>query len=183
MDSKITPILVELDEHSWEQQIERIRDWLDNLQMVQVTFLEMAEDASENVNEPHVREAIIQIAEKAKEHENKVIDLFEVIGRKPSRLRTTTGEFSAKVVESLTNFQGLMGGAVGAWNDIHRLFMANLTSMGAFAVTEQLGLAIANPDIVDITFPIVHEKQTHHLLLQEYTLELATISILYKSSF
>ncbi|HKN87624.1 MAG TPA: hypothetical protein VJV04_12245, partial [Nitrospiraceae bacterium] len=68
-----------------------------------------------------------------------------------------------------------------AWKDIRVLLIANLDSMGAFAVAEQLGMALGIPNIVDITFPIVHEKSTQHLLLQEYMLEMVSVSILYEA--
>jgi hypothetical protein len=39
-----------------------------------------------------------------------------------------------------------------------------------FAVTEQLGLALGNPAVTDITVPIVTEKSDHQLQLQELLL-------------
>lgn len=48
-----------------------------------------------------------------------------------------------------------------------------------FAVAELLGLSLGK-EIDSIAFPIVHEKTVHQMLLQEYMLEIAPISILYK---
>lgn len=48
-----------------------------------------------------------------------------------------------------------------------------------FAVTEQLGLALGNPTVTDITVPILTEKSDHHLQLQELLLEMAAKAILY----
>ena len=76
----------------------------------------------------------------------------------------------------------MMGGASGAWRDIHQLLLVNLNAIGAFATAEQIGLTLGLPEIVDITFPIIQEKQTHQLILQEYMLEMAPLSILYDSS-
>jgi hypothetical protein len=49
-----------------------------------------------------------------------------------------------------------------------------------FAVAELLGLSLGMKEIVSIAFPIAHEKTMHQMLLQEYMLEMAPISILYK---
>ncbi|WP_335501718.1 hypothetical protein [Neobacillus vireti] len=58
----------------------------------------------------------------------------------------------------------------------------NQQAMGAFAVAEQLGLSLGIKEIVALAFPVVHEKTMHQLLLQEYMLEMAPISILYKQN-
>ncbi|HKN87053.1 MAG TPA: hypothetical protein VJV04_09355 [Nitrospiraceae bacterium] len=121
------------------------------------------------------------LVETAKEHERKVDDLYAVIGREPSSVRRVGAALMSKGSEVVADVEGFMGGATGAWKDIRVLLIANLDSMGAFAVAEQLGLALGIPNIVDITFPIVHEKSTQHLLLQEYMLEMASVSILYKA--
>ena len=121
------------------------------------------------------------LVETAKEHERKVDDLYAVIGREPSSVRRVGAALMSKGSEVVADVEGFMGGATGAWKDIRVLLIANLDSMGAFAVAEQLGLALGIPNIVDITFPIVHEKSTQHLLLQEYMLEMVSVSILYEA--
>lgn len=55
--------------------------------------------------------------------------------------------------------------------------------MSAFAVAEQLGLALGIPEILDITFDVVSEKSTDQLLLQECASEICSKSILYQQSF
>jgi len=65
---------------------------------------------------------------------------------------------------------------------IHQLLLINLNALGAFAIAEQLGLALGLKEIIDITFQITLEKQAHQLILQEYMLETAPISILYQIS-
>jgi hypothetical protein len=54
--------------------------------------------------------------------------------------------------------------------------------MGAFAVVEQLGLAIGNKEMANLAFFVVQEKTMHQLLLQEYMLEMAPNAVLYKKS-
>ncbi|WP_456275970.1 hypothetical protein [Bacillus sp. AK128] len=58
----------------------------------------------------------------------------------------------------------------------------NQQTMDTMAAAEQLGLSMGIKEIVDISFPVVHEKTMHQLLLQEYILEGAPISILYKNN-
>lgn len=57
-----------------------------------------------------------------------------------------------------------------------------MNALSAFAVTEQFGLLLGLPEIVNITINVVHQKQTHQLVLKEYMLEMASISIIYKQS-
>ena len=47
-------------------------------------------------------------------------------------------------------------------------------------VAEQIGFALAMPDVSKITFDIENEKMKHHLIMQELLLETAAISILFK---
>lgn len=75
-----------------------------------------------------------------------------------------------------------MGGAAGSWKHLHSMILINQQALGAFAVAEQIGLALGMKEIVALAFPIVHEKTMHQLLLQEYMLEMAPISILYKQN-
>ena len=77
----------------------------------------------------------------------------------------------------------LVGGAKSPWQDVQQLYISNLNSMSAFAVAEQLGLALGIPEILDITFPVIAQKSTDHLLLQEVALEMCSMSILYKKTF
>jgi len=176
------PIFLELDETTWNLFLDRAESWMGNVLMLQRKFREQAEATADTVHEPHIKTYLSSIAETAKEHERKVDGLYGVIGREPSSARKLGGTLMSKGSEALAELEGFMGGAVGAWKDIRMLLIANLDSMGAFAVAEQLGLALGMPNIVDITFPIVHEKSTQHLLLQEYMLDMASVSILYKAS-
>lgn len=55
----------------------------------------------------------------------------------------------------------------------HQLYLSNTNVMSAFAVVEQIGLALGIPEIIDVTFPIILEKSADQLLIQEFVLEMA----------
>jgi hypothetical protein len=133
------------------------------------------------VHEPHIKAYLGDIAAAAEAHERKAEELYAVIGRKPAPMRKAGGVVMAKAEEVLATVQGIAGGAVGGWRDLRQLVVANLDSMAAFAIAEQLGLALGLPEVPAITFSIVNEKSTQHLLLQEYMLEMASKAILYKA--
>ena len=77
--------------------------------------------------------------------------------------------------------QGLpAGGSRPAWRDLRQLTLSNLDSMSAFAVAEQLGLALGRPRVVDLAFRVVSEKSAHQLLLREVFLEFAADAVLYR---
>ena len=176
------PILLDLDEQTWKDSLDRVETCLGNVLMIQTNLRQLIEDTVDKVHEPHIRAYLADILEKAKQHEQQAEELYRVIGRDPSKARKLGGTVMSKVNQVVADIQGVAGGAVGAWRDIRQLLLANLDSLGAFAIAEQLGLALGLPEIVDITFPIVQEKSTHQLLLQEYMLEMAPVSILYKAS-
>jgi hypothetical protein len=77
----------------------------------------------------------------------------------------------------------LTGGAKGPWQDIQQLYISNLNAMSAFAVAEQLGLALGIPAVLDITFGVEAQKSTDQLVLQEIAMEMCSISILYHDPF
>jgi hypothetical protein len=174
------PILIELDEPVWNEQLDRVAQWLGNVLTTQAAFRKHAEDTVERIAEPHIRTAIKEIADTARKHEEQVEALYSAIGRDPAPFRQVAGTAMAKAGEAVAALQGALGGAVGAWRDLHRLLLANLNALGAFAIAEQLGLSLGLEQVEKITFPIVHEKQVAHLLLQEYMLETVPIAILYR---
>jgi len=176
------PILLELDEPTWKDFLDGFESWLDNLVTVEASFRQLAEDTVEKITEPHIKEYLAEIVETAKRHEQAVDDLYRVIGRDPAKARTLAGTLMGKARQALGDVLGLLGGAAGNWRDLHQLLLANTNSLGAWAIAEQLGLALGMPEVVDIVFPIVREKSTQHLLIQEYVLEMAPVSILYKKS-
>ncbi len=176
-------IVLELDDRTWQEYLNRTGEWLDNLLMAQATFRQAVEDTVPKIAEPHLKQALADMADSAREHEAKVDELYHLIGHDPAEIRKSLGLMMAKAGEVLTGLQGLLGGTTRPWAQVHGLLLGNMNSLGAFAVAEQLGLALGMPSLVDVIVPIVHEKQTHHLLLQEYMLEMAPISILYKLPF
>lgn len=177
------PILIELDRQTREEQYERAAAWFKNVQLTQASFRQLLEDTIEKIEEPHIKDYLQTMLGFAREHEEKAEALFEVIGRKPSVVRKFAGNLLGKSREIWADFIALSGGAKGPWQDLQQLYISNLNSMSAFAVAEQLGLALGLPEILDITFPVVAQKSTDHLLLQECALEMCSKSILYHEPF
>src|SRR5215210_1738779 len=174
MASNLTtqPVLIELDKECREEHYDRAAAWFKNVQLTQASFRQLLEDTVDKIEEPHL-----------KEHEQKAEALFAIIGRKPSSMRVLLGELTGKSRELWADVMALAGGVKGPWQDVQQLYISNLNSMSAFAVAEQLGLALGIPEILDITFPVIAQKSTDHLLLQEVALEMCSMSILYKKTF
>jgi hypothetical protein len=172
------PIILDLGEEAWQQRLDGAEKWLGNLLMTQRAFRTLAEDTAGKLTEPHIRDYVGDLAVEAKEQERKAERLFEVIGRKPPRKMQVAGSVVGKVRRTAADLQGKVGGAETGWRDLHQLLLANVNAMGAFAIAEQLGLALGLPEIVDITFPVVQELSTAQLLIQELLLETAPPAIL-----
>ena len=177
------PIFIELDPGCREELFDKAEAWFKNVQLTQASFRQLLEDTVEKIEEPHIKDYLSTMLSHAMEHEQKAEALFEAIGRKPSMIRVKLGDLAGKGRELLSDMIALAGGAKGPWQDVHQLYISNLNSMSAFAVAEQLGLALGIPEIVDITFPVISQKSTDHLLLQEIALEMCSMSILYKKGF
>jgi hypothetical protein len=75
--------------------------------------------------------------------------------------------------------RGIAGGAKGNWEDLHHLVMLNQDAMAAFAIAEQLGLALAHHELRELAWGVEAEKSTDQLILKELMLEMAAVSILY----
>ncbi|AHM60700.1 hypothetical protein D770_12215 [Flammeovirgaceae bacterium 311] len=177
------PVLIELDAAAREEHFDRAEAWFKNVQFTQASFRQLLEDTVDKVEEPHIKDYLHTMLQQAREHEQKAEELFAVIGRKPSSTRTLLGDFLGKSREAWADLIALAGGAKGPWQDLQQLYISNLNSMSAFAVAEQLGLALGIPAILDITFDVVAQKSTSQLLLQECALEMCSKSILYKQPF
>jgi hypothetical protein len=173
------PLILDLDDEAWQRQLDGVEQWLGNVLMVQAMFRKLAEDTAEKLHEPHMRDYVGDLAELAAEQESRAERLFDVIGRNPSKGRELAGSMMAKGRKAIADVQGMLGGAESGWRDLHQLLLADVNAMGAFAVTEQLGLALGLPEIVEVTFPVVQELSTAQLLLQEFLLEMAAPAILY----
>lgn len=182
-ERKTQPILLELDKACRQEQYDRTEAWLKNVQLTQASFRQLLEDTIEKIQEPHIRDYLQTMLAHAQAHERKAEDLFALIGRNPSTLRKLTGDVLGKGRQALAEVIAIGGGASGPWQDLQQLYISNHHSMSAFAVAEQLGLALGIPAILDITFSVVAEKSTDQLLLQECALEMCSKSILYKQPF
>lgn len=177
------PILIELDQDCREEQYDRAASWFRNVQLTQASFRQLLEDTVEKIEEPHMKDYLSTMLEHAREHETKAEALFAEIGRSPSSIRTLLGEVAGKGRQLMGDLIALSGGAKGPWHDLQQLYISNVNSMSAFAVAEQLGLALGIPAILEITFGVVAQKSTDHLLLQELALEMCSKSILYQKPF
>ena len=177
------PILIELDAASREEQYDKAAAWFKNVQLTQASFRQLLEDTIGKIEEPHMKDYLHTMLQYAQEHEQKADALFALIGREPSSVRKAAGDLLGKSREVWADLIALAGSAKSPWQDLQQLYIANLNSMSAFAVAEQLGLALGIPEILDITFDVVAQKSSDQLLLQECALEMCSKSILYQQSF
>ncbi|MFC6998823.1 hypothetical protein [Rufibacter roseus] len=183
MESSTKITLVELDQETRENQLDRAKAWFDNLLLTQSSCRKLVEDTVEKIEEPHIKQYLAEMALQEQEHEEKARELFKIIGREPSDMRQLLGQIAGKARQALGDFIAVSGSAKGPWQDLHQVYLSNFNSMGAFAVAEQLGLALGIPAIVDTVFPVIAEKSTSQLLLQECVLEMCSKSILYHEPF
>jgi hypothetical protein len=174
-------ILLELDEDYLAKQYNEVEKWFEHVWAIQTALETSISKAIPEIKEPHIREAMEKMLESNKHHSKSLDELFVAIQRSPNkRTDKMMGSVMASLQKNMVHLQDVIGGSGGSWVHLHVLLLVNQQAMGAFAVAEQLGLALGMKEIVSIAFPIVHEKTMHQLLLQEYMLEMAPISILYK---
>ena len=173
------PVLLDLAPATWDRHLDRAAAWLNNCVQVQEKFRKYAADTAGRIREPHIREYLQQIAGRAERHEEDARGILRAVGREPGRLRSAVGVAAAKAGEVLAGAVGLLGSTRGDWNDLRQLLLESQDALGAFAVAEQLGYALANPELADTAFRVVAEKWTGHLLIQEYVLEMGAQFILY----
>ncbi len=175
-----SPILVELDEAAWKEKVDHAETWFGNVLTVQGAFRRLVGSTRDKVQEPHIKDYLGEILDKATEHEQRAEELFKLISREVPTTRELGGTLVAGTHKALGKVEGTAGGATDAWQDLRQLLLLNLDSMGAFAVAEQIGFALAMPEVSTVTFNIENEKMKHHLVMQELLLETAAISILYR---
>jgi hypothetical protein len=183
MDNASPTILVELDEETRQKHLDRTKAWFDNVLLTQASCRQLVEDTAAKIQEPHLKQYLAEMAQQEQGHEDQARALFALIGREPSDIRLVLGETMAQARQALGDFIAVGGGTRGPWQDLHQLYLSNYNAMSAFAVAEQLGLALGLPEIVDLTFPVIAEKSTSQLLLQEFVLEMCSMSILYQERF
>ena len=172
------PILLELDEATWGEQLDRAASWLGNTLMTQEKFRKFAEDTAARMREPHIKKYLEDIVERARAHEELARGLTRAIGREPSSGRSLAGAALAKGAELVADVVGLGGGARGNWKDLRQLLIESQDALGAFAIVEQLGYALGLPELADPAFRAIAEKTKDQLLILEYMLEMGPAAIL-----
>lgn len=177
------PVAIELDDETWSSYVDSAERWLDNVALVQAAFREQADDVHGKIAEPHMKELLGTIAETARDHEQRIGDLYAMIRRDPSRARRALGTLVGKLRALQADVVGLAGGASAPWRDMHQLYLAGFNALSAFAAAEQLGYSLGMPKLADRCFAVVAEKHTHQLVLQELLLEMVPWAILYKTKF
>lgn len=173
------PILIDIDKASWQQHVNRVSEWLGHTLMVQVTFYQLTLDTINKIQEPHIKSAIIEISQTALYHIQKAQELFSLIGRNPHYYTYYEGKAVAEFKETITKLKGMLGGVKGDWLMMHQLYLSNMNALDAFSVTEQFGLTLGLPKVSTTAMMVAHQKQAHGMVLKEYMLEMASLSIIY----
>jgi hypothetical protein len=182
----MTPIdqtlLVDIDDQTRSGQLDRVDRWLATTRLLQGGYRQLLDDTIGDIAEPHLRGYLSEIRDVAREHEDRVDDLHRAFGREPTQqgtVQSVSASVLGKARQVLGHVEGAAAGATsGSWRKLRELLLSNLDAMAGYAVTEQLGLALGIPAVVDVTFPVVRRKTQDQLLLQEYLLEMATNAIL-----
>ena len=181
------PVLLELDGDSWSAQVDRVERWLATTRMLQSGYRNLLDSILDDVAEPHIKAYLTELRDVAREHEDRVDDLYRAFGREPGHpgaVRSAGATVLAKTRQVAGHLEGAAGGAAsGPWRTLRELLLTNLDAIAGFAVTEQLGLALGVPAVVDVTFPVVRRKTQDQLLLQEYLLEMASNAVLRGKDF
>lgn len=176
-------ILIEMDDKSWDFFSDNGAKWLDNLLLIQSSYKKLLGDTADKVTELHIKAYLGEMHERAIQHEQKIDDLYHILNRDSSAIRKTLGTVLGKARQVLGDVIAFTGGIAGPWQDLQQLYLANTNTMGAFAVAEQIGLAMGVPEITDIAIPIEMDLAADHLILQELVLEMAGVAIMYHQSF
>lgn len=174
------PFVLNLAPETWDEHIDRASTWLANVVTTQAAFRNALEIAVPKIQEPNIRQFLSEILDRARQHEEVAHRLPRVLGRDAADgARGVTGIVMDVARKALDTVEGLAGGAKGNWKDLHHLLLLNLDAMGAFAIAEQLGLALAHHELRELAWAVEAEKSTDQLILQELMLEMAAVSILY----
>jgi hypothetical protein len=176
------PLLLDIDEQTRAGQLERVDRWLATTRLLQAGYRQLLDDTVGDIAEPHLRGYLDELRGVAREHEDRVDDLQRAFGRAPSApgtVRSVGAGLIGKARQALGHVEGAAAGATsGSWRKLRELLLSNLDAIAGYAVTEQLGLALGVPAVIDVTFPVVRRKTQDQLLLQEYLLEMASNAIL-----
>ena len=176
------PLLFDLDEDAWSARLDKVERWLATTRLLQGAYRRQLTATVGRISEPHIRSYLTDLRDGAREHESAVDDLSRAFGRKPASAglaRTVGATVLGTAREAIGHLEGAAAGAsTGSWRSLRMLMLSNLDAISGFAVTEQLGLALGVPGVVDITFPVLRRKTQDQLLLQEYLLEMASNALL-----
>ncbi len=181
MAAQALPVIIEIDQANWKTSMDRAERWFHFVQTVQTSFRKLAEDTQPKMHDSHLRGYLKEIAERAREHETKAAQLLRLIGREPKSPNNLTGTLFAKARELTADLEGFVGGAASGWRDLQQLTHASLDGITAFGVANDIGLAMGLVEITDLTLQVTSQKYVHHYLLQEITLELGCLSVLYRT--
>lgn len=181
------PVLIELDDAFWRDQLSRAETFLGEVALTQAAFRAMAESVLEKVQQPQFHRFLRDIADDARRHETAIAEFYRLLGRAsrrdlgrdPARGRSVLGSLAAKGREVLADVEGFAGGASGPWRDLRQLWMSSHGAEGAFGVVEQLGYALGHKELAELAHKLVNEKHRGTLLIQEIVLEMAAVAVLY----
>jgi hypothetical protein len=149
------PVLIELDTKSWDDFLDNAALWFDNLSLVQYSYRSLLKDTIDKITEFHIKAYLSDILERAKDHEEKIEELYKIINRDSSKVRKVVGTVIGKADQVLGDLMAVAAGIKGPWQHLHQLYLSNTNVMSAFAVVEQIGLALGIPEIIDVVFPII----------------------------
>ena len=175
------PVIIEIDKENWKASMDRAERWFHFVQTVQTSFRKLAEDTEPKLHDSHLKDYVREVAERARQHEEKAAQLSRLIGREPKGPNSLTGTLFAKARELTADLEGFVGGAASGWRDLQQLVHASLDGIVAFGVANDIGLAMGLVEVTDLTLEVCGQKYVHHNLLQEITLELGSLSVLYRS--
>lgn len=174
------PILIEIDEASWRQHLDRIEPWLGTTLTAQAAFRQLLEQVGPTLIEPHSRQSVALVAETARRHEAEAERFFTLIGRDPSTARKAMGVLLAPAQRGAVAAIAATGGVVSNWSGLQALVPAALNAQTGFAVVEQLALAIGNRELAEAAYDVENEQAGGMLVLKELMLETAAMAILYR---
>lgn len=175
------PIFIEIDEASWRGHLDKVEAWLGNVLTNQAMFRHLLEDVRPTVHEPHLREFVGRITETARRHEADAEGFYRMIGRDPSAARKQAGVALARARRAGAEQVAAAGGVRGTWPGLLALLPASVVAQSAFAVAEQLALALGLREMAEAAFTIENEQAKDQLVLKELILETAAIAILYEA--
>lgn len=88
-----------------EQYLDRIARWLGNALMAEIAYHQLAQETTEKIQEPHIREAIETVTTHAANHIKAVEELFRLIGRDPYYFSQFGGHATAKFKETIAGIK------------------------------------------------------------------------------